>query len=347
MVIRFVLITALLSLLLPPSVQATDAADECLPANARRTFMQLFFKDAQLSQDAVERRFAALENAGFEEVILQWSSYDHLSLYPFSRAGGQVEMVLPKIIDAARNHHIRIWMGTHYDNGFWEIAEGSPRQARQWFSRQLELLKRRLPVLIDTVRHSDPEQQVVIGWYISDEIDDQSWGSKYKRRELQEYLHQVVDLLRNGMPGWPVAISGFSSAAMTPAELAAFWSETLAATGIDTLLFQDGIGVGNLTQEQFSRYASRLAVLNSGRPGSFSVVVELFEKVGDGKDGSMKLRTAAAERVLRQLAETMVFAADGITLFSAPDYMLDDGDRRARRLLKMWQRAAHNCGKVE
>jgi len=68
-------------------------------------------------------------------------------------------------------------------------------------------------------------------------------------------LQRVSDYLRLAFPGTPVAISGFSNAHGTPAQLEVFWRELLsAAPAIGTVLFQDGIGARKLTLENLPRY---------------------------------------------------------------------------------------------
>lgn len=242
----FTSIGLILFILTTQPVTAVTNSNDCLLSDVKRTFMQIFLKDAQQSAKVIEQQFAALEEAGFEEVILQWSSYDYLSLYSFLQPDGRAEIVLPKIINAAQKHNIRLWLGTHYNNNFWDAVEYPEQKAREWLDHQLTMLKKRLPALISTVRHADPDHKTVIGWYISEEIDDQNWMLAGKEQALTDYLYKTVKLLRSEEPEWPIMISGFSNGYTPPIELAFFWKQILASTGIDTLLFQDGVGADKL-----------------------------------------------------------------------------------------------------
>jgi len=253
--------------------------------------------------------------------------------------------VLPKIINAAQKHNIRLWLGTHYNNNFWDAVEYPEQKAREWLDHQLTMLKKRLPALISTVRHADPDHQTVIGWYISEEIDDQNWMLAGKEQALTDYLYKTVKLLRSEEPEWPIMISGFSNGYTPPIELAFFWKQILASTGIDTLLFQDGVGADKLSLKQFADYAIQLGTLNDMRSEQVTFVVELFEITKE--KGVVKLHTATPARVFQQLAEANKITRKGITLFSAPDYLLNQQDKNALALLSAWLQEKSVCSKIK
>jgi len=104
------------------------------------------------------------------------------------------------------------------------------------------------------------------GWYISEEIDDINWRSFESQQVLFHYLEKLTKHLRVLTPDKQVALSGFSNGALSPDSFQTFWSELLVRANVDTVLFQDGIGVNKLQLDNLHHYlkAMRNAALATG-----------------------------------------------------------------------------------
>jgi hypothetical protein len=138
--------------------------------------------------------------------------------------------------------------------------------------------------------------------------------------------------------GSEVAISGFSNSFAHPDLLAGFWADVIKSSGIDLLLFQDGVGEGKVALEDIGLYYAPLnsAVQRAG--AQLGAVVELFSLMPNGRRVS-----AMIARVREQIA-----AADRLTsfppvAFSVPDYMSSMIGQQAGALLANFLSARKGC----
>src|SRR5215469_13674039 len=160
------------------------------------------------------------------------------------------------------------------------------------------------------------------GWYIADEIDDQTWRDDAKRAVLKRYLSQTVKQLRLCRPGSQIAISGFTNSSSDPDSVAAFWADILAATGIDLLPFQDGVGEKKLQLSEIPAYYAALLRAVRGSSARLRGVVELFSLMPDGTR-----LPGSADRIRSQLAAADQASSFPSVAFSVPDYMSEPAGR--------------------
>ncbi|MCX6595001.1 MAG: DUF4434 domain-containing protein [Acidobacteria bacterium] len=144
------------------------------------------------------------------------------------------------------------------------------------------------------------------GWYITTEVDDVRWQTPATRMELVRHLKATVKAVRRVRRA-PVAVSGFSNGALKPLALAEFWRRLLRETGVNQLLFQDGIGAGKLTLAELPDYYGALRRL------PFLPVVEIFQMM---RETPFEAVAAPLSRVERQL----VLAGPAPLAFSLPEY---------------------------
>jgi hypothetical protein len=149
------------------------------------------------------------------------------------------------------------------------------------------------------------------GWYITTEVDDVRWQAPRAQADLARHLKSTVKAVRQVRRA-PVAVSGFSNGALKPAPLAEFWRHLLRETGVNQLLFQDGIGAGKLTLAQLPGYYEALRRL------PYLPVVEIFEMV---RESPFEAVAAPLSRVERQLA----LAGAAPLAFSLPEYATPGG----------------------
>ena len=166
------------------------------------------------------------------------------------------------------------------------------------------------------------------GWYIPDEIDDRTWLDPGKRAVLKKYLAETVALLKARRPGSKVAISGFSNSFADPELLGSFWADVIRASGIDLLLFQDGVGEGKVALENVGLYYAALDRAVRGAGAQLGAVVELFSLMADGRR-----IPAGVGRIRGQIAAANRLMSFPVVAFSVPDYMSHLAGRQAADLL--------------
>ena len=311
---------------------APQAETPCL--GLRGTFLQL--TDAQLSwRDAEWRQlFEEFRQIGIDTLFLQWTVVDRKPLFQTARREIGPNTSLASILDLATQSGIRVWFGLAFDSGYWEEIKQSPELLRPYFRTRFQDLAGFLDGL-NTATAGVP----FAGWYIPDEIDDRTWLEPGKRAILKKYLAETVALLKARRPGSQVAISGFSNSFADPELLASFWADVIRASGIDLLLFQDGVGEGKVALENVGLYYEALdrAVRSVG--AQLGAVVELFSVTSDGRR-----LPATIDRIRKQIAVANRLTNFPMVAFSVPDYMSELAGRRASDLLSnflSWQQSCH------
>jgi hypothetical protein len=318
------------------------ASSSCQTEGVTRTFLQPWRDDADRSPEEWSAFFAELRHLGFRDVILQWTSYGSLRIYHDTRSGDASRPYLDKVIRAARQQHIKLWVGLHYDPDFWTYIDPQQQRTEAYLNRRLIEFSMRLPALVADIEQVDPTGDTIRGWYISDEIDDSNWQQPERQEILRRYLRSLRRLLGNYRPHWPVLISTFANGQQSPQAFAAFWQTTLNYSGIDTLLFQDGIGVKKLSLSQFDMYFKALQNhLNASRH-TLEAIVEIFQ-LSKAPTKEFQTETADFSRILQQLKVIKTYSQRPITVFSAPDHLMPNRGSRAQTLRRAWLQDRHDC----
>jgi hypothetical protein len=338
---RKFLMTVVCLLALAPSTTAAQDPVTCVTQNANRTFFQLWRLDAGRTGSQWDARLNELRELGFNEIIVQWSTYGNVSFFPDPRAEFETAACLERFIMAAGRQGFRIQLGLQYDPGFWQHIDSS-KQITGYLKQRLSFVTQCLDALLAANERADPGGTVVNGWYISDEIDDVHWQTPKKQSALTAYLKALSRHLAQKRGHWPIAISGFSNRALSPDQLAAFWKKLLTETGIDTFLFQDGIGAGKLMPADLPAYLSALARKLKGPESTLGVVVELFEIKTTVPE--FQTQSATFERIAHQLQLADTYVTNDIIVFSAPDYLTGNSSVQTLELNRQWRadRAACN-----
>jgi Domain of unknown function (DUF4434) len=320
-------------LILAAFVMAGLPRAEAACPGLRGTFLQL--TDAQLTRPTAEWRqlFEEFRDVGINTLFLQWTVVDRKPLFQTARHDPGTGATLASILGIAEQSGIRVWFGLAFDSNYWEEIKQSPEMLRPYFRRRLQELAGFLDDLNTTTADAS-----FAGWYIPDEIDDRTWLDPAKRVVLKKYLADTVRLLKTRRPGSKVAISGFSNSFADPDLLASFWADLIRASGIDLLLFQDGVGEGKVALENVEFYYEALdrAVRSVG--AQFGAVVELFSLTSDGHR-----LPAAIGRIREQIATANRLTSFPVVAFSIPDYMSTLAGRRASDLLSSFLSAQRGC----
>ena len=297
------------------------------------TFLQL--TEAQIARPTAEWRqlFDELRTIGINTLFLQWTVLDRKPLFRTAQHESAANTPLASILDLAAQSGIRVWFGLALDSSYWEEIKQTPELLRPYFHRRLQDLAGFLDGLNATTAGAP-----FAGWYIPDEIDDRTWLDPSKRAVLKRYLAETVALLKARRPGSKVAISGFSNSFADPDLLASFWADVIRASGIDLLLFQDGVGEGKVALENIGLYYGALdrAVRSVG--AQLGAVVELFSLMPDGRR-----LPAVAGRIREQIAAANRLTSFPTIAFSIPDYMSHFAGRQAGDLLSNFLASQKGC----
>jgi Domain of unknown function (DUF4434) len=287
------------------------------------TFLQL--TNAQLSRPAAEWRqlFDELRKIGIDTLFVQWTVLDRKPLFRTAGHEAVASTPLAAILDLAARSGIRVWFGLALDSSYWEEIKQSSELLRPYFRRRVQDLVGFLDDLNATTAGAP-----FAGWYIPDEIDDRTWLDPGKRAVLKKYLAETVALLKARRPGSKVAISGFSNSFADPDLLGSFWADVIRASGMDLLLFQDGVGEGKVALENIGLYYAALDRAVRGVGAQLGAVVELFSLLPDGRR-----LPAGVSRIRGQIAAANRLTSFPVVAFSVPDYMSHLGGRQAGDLL--------------
>jgi hypothetical protein len=321
-----ILIVAALSLSADPQAKAACQG-------LKGTFLQL--TETQLARPPAEWRqlFEELRTIGINTLFLQWTVLDRKPLFRTAKHEITDNMPLAAILDLAAQFGIRVWFGLALDSSYWDEIKQSPELLRPYFHRRLQHLVGFLDDLNATTAGAP-----FAGWYIPDEIDDRTWLDPGKRTILKKYLAETVSLLKARRPGSKVAISGFSNSFADPDLLASFWADVIRATGIDLLLFQDGVGEGKVALENIGLYYQPLARAVRSVGAQLGAVVELFSLMPDGRR-----LPAMTSRIWEQIATANRLTSFPAVAFSVPDYMSHFGGPQASDLLSNFLSSQKGC----
>jgi hypothetical protein len=287
------------------------------------TFLQL--TDAQLARPTAEwhQLFEELRKIGINTLFLQWTVLDRKPLFQTARHDTTASAPLSSILDLAARSGIRVWFGLALDSSYWEQIKQPAEMLKPYFRRRLQDLVGFLDDLNASAAHAP-----FAGWYIPDEIDDRTWLDPAKRTILKTYLAETVAVLKARRPNSKVAISGFSNSFADPDLLASFWTDVIRASGIDLLLFQDGVGEGKVALENVGLYYAALDRAVRGVGAQLGAVVELFSLLPDGRR-----LPAGVGRIRGQIAAANRLTSFPVVAFSVPDYMSHLAGRQAGDLL--------------
>lgn len=282
------------------------------------TFVQPLGSHDQWSQEQWEQLFTALAAIGVRELVVQWSVSDQTPFYESAHFKAGHQTVLPRIMTAAEAHGFHVLIGLVHDNAYWRKIDRDPKLVRVYFKRLLHdsLIAAR------EITKNFGNSPAFAGFYIPQEIDDRTWLFPERSAVLVGFLADVRAGLREIAPQAPVAISGFSNAFADPELLQRSWQTILETSGIDRVLFQDGIGVGKLDLNDADVFLTAVATAARAAGKTFTPIVETFTQV-DGPPLNQKpfrAEPAPLDRIIRQLALVDRMPHAGIMAFSLPEY---------------------------
>jgi len=174
-----------------------------------------------------------------------------------------------------------------------------------------------------------------IGWYIPQEIEDGTWSATARRDALRGYLARTTQTLHALTPGRLVTIAPFFSGNLDPDAYAAWLETVVAATGVDVVILQDGVGTGRATAELAGCYLARLGPALASIGVRLWSVAELFRQIhGPPRDDQPFEAGPTDPATLRHSLAIEALLVNRIVAFSVLDYM---DPRRAGASRQLYQ----------
>lgn len=273
------------------------------------TFLQFWNVHKDWDAERWRALFGYLAELRVREVVIQWTRYD----------GIDYSAVTGRVLEEAGRLGMGVWVGLSHESSWWRaLEEGAADEALRRTADAHVALASELDAAVRG-------QRAFRGWYLPEEIDDVHWQGPAAVR-LREHVKGLRRRLR------PLAMSGFSNGRMAPAELGRLWRQ-VAGGGLDRVLFQDGIGAGKLTLENWPGY---LQALGRSLGRRLTVVVECFEAAPGGV--GFQARPAGLQRIVRQLDLAGRYSKNSPLVFSLPEYATPLGGEAAAQLYDEWRR---------
>lgn len=301
------------------------------------TFVQISADKADWDLARWTALFASLRAVGIDEIVVQWSVDGEVPLYASTQFPAAPRNVLPAVLEAAGGQGLRVVLGLVHDPAYWARIEREPKLVRVYFRR---LCAHSLAVAgeLAALVRGNP---AFAGFYIPQEIDDRNWLDPARNTVLTEYLGDLTTGLHAVAPDVPVAISGFSNAFADPDLLRQFWESLLGTTGIDRVLFQDGIGVAKLHHGEAGLFLAAVSRAAQAKGRVYTPVVETFTQVDGPPQNDKPFRAVPAplDRLQRQLRVAGAAPHTGIVAFSLPEYCSPFGGPEAAALYAAYKQA--------
>ncbi|WP_419419231.1 DUF4434 domain-containing protein [Legionella sp. D16C41] len=312
----------------------------CLIKRADSSFLQLYQDQQKLSIADWQSLFKRAHKLGINHIIIQWSTYNDLAFYPLNNY--QSNDVLAKIIRAAKQEHLTLAIGLNYDQTFWQALNSTDQELKNYLDKHYQMQQTSLPSLVDFIASVDSTGDTVTSWYITDELDDLNWQTANRRNLLKAYLDNLIRLLKQQKPNWPIAISIFASGQVNQTQIESFYHFLFHDTAVDKFLLQDSIGTKKLTLTELKDYLAIVAKTLQASQRQFAVIIELF--IEDSKQNVFV--SAPPDLVTAQLSLATKYSTTNPILFSFFSYVLPSEKLDNQALYTFWQAKTKDCSSL-
>lgn len=310
----------------------------------RGTVLQPWERHRSWSEAEWSDAFRYLQQLGLEHVLVQWTRWhDQRYFRPASHGSDSLRSVLGHILRQAERHGMHVWVGLAADSLWWSPKMGTDLEMSRV---ALARIRRQNRVTARRIASSLADPTVFAGWYLPEEIDDYRWRTDRARDLLRRHLRRSVAMLDSVLGTYPVTVSGYATGRRSPREAEEFWRRVLTRTGIDRLLFQDGVGAGHLGLEQLRPYLEAVADGTGEADVDLQVIVEPFERrqaerftSDSAASHAFMFQPASWNRMRCQLLTVQEVGVFGSYLFEALQYMTPVGSPGAVELYHRFRAA--------
>ena len=294
------------------------------------TFIQ--YQDWMMKMDARawRRELDAMRRAGISVVIIQWLQMNDSRFIPSDGAALDPTRI---ILEYADRHGMEVFIGLAY--------------ADLWWTRLRD--ERYLTLAAVTSIHVANEawaryggHRSFAGWYLPQELRDANYPSHYIDA-LRDFLKGLGDRCRALSGGKRVVISPSMSGLVAPDLFGRIYTSLLLGSGIDVVIFQDGVGARDWDKDLEPRVVPYFSAMRAAcRTAGVAMWsdVEIFHHTGK-RSGS---EPASIERIKRQMAAESPFVSRFV-MFDFFHYMSPYRGRAQKNLYKDYLRElAHPAG---
>ena len=281
-----------LSLLLVFSTVASAVAEEPRITGA---FIQLNATNSKAGQRYWDEQLKGMSSLQMDTAIIQYVAYDRFYHYPTTISGmvPAKDDVVMQILNAARSVKIKVFLGLQLDGDFW----------KQKFD-----LQKRIDLNVATINelHQRYGSHAGLGgWYLPEEIDDETAGKPYAD-DLLEYLGRLTARTHE-LSERTVMISPFFSRDVDLLAYARWWDQqALPAINVNIVAMQDGVGTHRTSIRDLPIVFSALSPVMKRHDVQFWSNIEAFDQTAGWpvNNEPFASRPATFERMLRQVDAT-------------------------------------------
>lgn len=287
------------------------------PTNAMKTW----------DNETWDTLFDTYRGLGVCEIIVQWVVYEDSSVNSEKPTYEYDLSVISKVLTYAEQNGMCVTIGGVFQDSFWKRINAEPELIKVHLMRIRKGTSEALKLIAPQLKSSP----AFAGWYISQEIDDRTWLDKRYTSILCSFIKDIHADFSTLVPDMPMSISAFSNGWASPERLGQFWRSVADTTGINRVLFQDGVGVNKLAVNEVPIYLSHLQQEMQGSCCTIQPVLEIFTQL---ESETFKAEPASLKRIREQMREELPYAPNGVMLFSVAEYMSPLGGEKANALLQ-------------
>jgi len=262
----------------------------CLTCSVQVSALGIFWqpqeRDLAVDNQAWTILMQQVKQQGFEQLVLQWSRYGT----SFSSAE-QMDALQDKMLIAA-DQGLQLVLGLYMDPEFYALQK-QPAHALESYLRK----QRSLNIQV-AKQWQERLGELITGWYISAEIDDENWRLAINQEILRSWLQELATELQK-VQARPVYLSTFFTGKMSPV---AYEHLLVQVADIGYRIWvQDGSGVGVLSESHRRLYLDQVVrcTATSEQPVT-GVIYELFDMTSEAPFVAQPKSRATIEGLINQ-----------------------------------------------
>jgi len=294
-------------------------------------FIQFNRKVAERTLAQWRAEVQRMESLGIRRVMVQWCAEERLLYFedPELKADYPEQYpALDRLITAVVGTSCRLVIGLEQDPNYWMEITGKEQSVSDYFRVRVSRNERLQQALL-------AKYGLLSAWegvYLAEEADDKSWRRPERRGVLKEYVRQMCARLHANDPKRRILQSAFFRVRTAPEGVAAVFRDVFDGSGLDVLLLQDGVGVGDPPLDYLRPYYESLRQGWPQTGPALWAVVEVFEQTS-APGSPFKARPASVTRVLQQRELASSFVKE-LVIFSYFPYLEAKGGLEAEALFQ-------------
>ncbi len=210
------------------------------------TFIDFWYKGdwATNQWDAHMKEMKALN---IKILIVQFTAYNE-SIWcyaPNNYSSSSFIYALPRLLQAAAANDMEVYVGLYFNSEYWDNTINTAI---------LTTHADRCKSLAKSIWQQYSGYTSFKGWYIPHEPAPYYYGSEEKANILKNYLVNPIANYCKSISSKPVAISAFFNYNLSTSNNLLYFMKRLGSCNINTIIMQDGIGVGHCSLSELTAY---------------------------------------------------------------------------------------------